>query len=123
MVWASCHTASLPRPSAATSAVRNDGLVPTDGGALDPASGEPARSVRELHGSAVRLDVIDRFDEGTSSYLRESPYTFEGEVEFLQEAARYAHRRGWARYARWLIYLAAVALGIGLVGAGLKAVL
>ena len=65
---------------------------------------------------------MDRSEEGTRSYLRESPYTFEGEVEFLQETARYSIRRGWGRYVRWLIYLAAAAVGVGLLAAGLRMV-
>lgn len=65
---------------------------------------------------------MDRSDESTRSYLRESPYTFEGEVEFLQETARYAVGRGWGPYLRWSIYLAAMALGMGLLAAGIGAV-
>ena len=66
-------------------------------------------------------EVMDRSEESTRSYLRESPYTFEGEVEFVQETARYAVRRGWSPYLRWSIYLAAMALGIGLLAAGVGA--
>lgn len=66
---------------------------------------------------------MDRSDGATRAYLRESPYTFEGEIEFLQESARYATRRGRGRYLRWSIYLAAAAVGVGLVAVGLGAVL
>jgi hypothetical protein len=64
---------------------------------------------------------MDRSDESTRSYLRDSPYTFEGEVEFLQETARCAVRRGWGPYLRCSIHLAAMAFGIGLLAAGIGA--
>lgn len=64
---------------------------------------------------------MDRADGRNGSYLRESPYTFEGEVEFLQETARHVSRRGWGKYVRWSIYLVAFVFAVGMVVAGVRA--
>ena len=70
-----------------------------------------------------QTQAMDRPEERTTNYLRESPYTFEGEVEFLQGAARSTNRRGWGKYARWSIYAVAVAFGAGVLIAAVSAVL
>ena len=82
----------------------------------------PAAVAGGLHRISVTLEIMDRSDGTTSAYLRESPHTFEGEIEFLQESARHASRRGWGRYVRWSIYLAAAVVGVGLIAVGLGAV-
>ncbi len=66
---------------------------------------------------------MNRPKDRAGSYLRGSPDTFEGEVEFLEQAAHYANRRGWSTYVRWSIYLVASVFGVGLVVATVSAVL
>jgi hypothetical protein len=63
---------------------------------------------------------MDRPDGRNGSYLRGSPYTFEGEVEFAQEAGRRISRRGWGKYVRWSIYLLAFGIALRLAVAGIR---
>ena len=51
----------------------------------------------------------------TEGYLNESPYTFEGEVEFLQAAGRRATRTGPGRWVRLAFLVAAAIIAGGML--------